>query len=192
MRIVVGVTGGSGSVIALRFLQSLKGGHEVHLIVSEHARLVARAELDLDAREFERYAEYVYDDRDVAARVSSGSFIFDALVIVPCSISTLSKIAAGISDTLITRAAAVALKERRKLVLVPRETPLSTLTLRNMLSLSEMGAVILPAMPGYYTRPKSVEDMVDFVVSRILDQIGGVVNSLIQRWGGYGPGGLHG
>ncbi|GGM70264.1 aromatic acid decarboxylase [Thermogymnomonas acidicola] len=189
MRIVVGVTGGSGSVIALRFLQSLKG-HEVHLIVSEHARLVARAELDLDAREFERYAEYVYDDRDVAARVSSGSFIFDALVIVPCSISTLSKIAAGISDTLITRAAAVALKERRKLVLVPRETPLSTLTLRNMLSLSEMGAVILPAMPGYYTRPKSVEDMVDFVVSRILDQIG-VVNSLIQRWGGYGPG-LHG
>ena len=179
-RVVVGVTGGSGSILAVRFLENLTEV-EKHLVISEHAEIVLREEAGIDREYLNKLADYVYDDGDIAARISSGSFIFSSFVIIPCSISTLGKINSGISDTLITRVASVALKEHRRMILVPRETPLSTVALRNMAELSAMGVIIAPAMPGYYTHPKTADDMINFIVSRILDLVG-VENNLIRRW----------
>jgi 4-hydroxy-3-polyprenylbenzoate decarboxylase len=179
-RVVVGVTGGSGSILAVRFLENLTEV-EKHLVISEHAEIVLREEAGVDKEYLNKLADYVYDDSDIAARISSGSFIFSSFVIIPCSISTLGKINSGISDTLITRVASVALKEHRRMILVPRETPLSTVALRNMAELSAMGVIIAPAMPGYYTHPKTADDMINFIVSRILDLVG-VENNLIRRW----------
>jgi 4-hydroxy-3-polyprenylbenzoate decarboxylase len=179
-RVVVGVTGGSGSILAVKFLEKLKSV-EKHLIISEHAEIVLKEETGIDKESLNKLADYVYDDKDIAARISSGSFIFNSYVIIPCSISTLGKISSGISDTLITRVASVALKERRRMILVPRETPLSTIALRNMAELSALGVIIAPAMPGYYTHPQTADDMINFIVSRILDLVG-VENNLIRRW----------
>ncbi len=180
MRIVVGMTGGTGSVLAQRLLENLRG-EEIHLVISNSAKKVLGEETEIKPEDLYGMVQAHYDDEDIAARISSGSFIFDTFVIIPCSMSTLAKLSAGISDTLITRVASVALKERRKMVIVPRETPLSTIALENMARLSSMGVIVAPAMPGYYTRPKTVDDMINFVVSRILDLIG-VRNSLIKRW----------
>lgn len=179
-RFVVGVTGGSGTILALRLLEKLKN-YETHLVISENAKKVMAEETGFPPERMLSLATYTYDDKDIAAKVSSGSFIFNALVVIPCSISTLGKIASGISDTLTTRACAVALKERRRMVLVPREMPYSTIVLENMHKLSLAGAIIAPASPGYYTKPKTVDDMVNFIVSRVLDLMG-VENSLIKRW----------
>jgi 4-hydroxy-3-polyprenylbenzoate decarboxylase len=179
-RFVVGVTGGSGTILALRLLENLKN-YETHLVISENAKKVMAEETGFPPERMLSLATYTYDDKDIAAKVSSGSFIFNALVVIPCSISTLGKIASGISDTLTTRACAVALKERRRMVLVPREMPYSTIVLENMHKLSLAGAIIAPASPGYYTKPKTVDDMVNFIVSRVLDLMG-VENSLIKRW----------
>lgn len=179
-KFVIGVTGGSGSVLALTLLRNLEN-FETHLVMSDGARKVFREEIGSTGEELLQLASYTYDDKDISARISSGSFKFTAAVIIPCSISTLGKIASGISDTLVTRASAVALKERRRLILVPREMPLSTIVLENMHKLSLAGAIIAPASPGYYTRPTTVEDMVNFVVSRVLDLMG-VDNNLIRRW----------
>ena len=179
-RFVVGVTGGSGTILALRLLENLKK-YETHLVISESAKKVMAEETGFPPERMLSLATYAYDDKDIAAKISSGSFIFNALVVMPCSISTLGKIASGISDTLTTRACAVALKERRRMVLVPREMPYSTIVLENMHKLSLAGAIIAPASPGYYTKPKTVDDMVNFVVSRVLDLMG-VENSLIKRW----------
>ncbi len=181
-KIVVGVTGASGSILAYRFLSYLKN-QEVHLIMSENSAKVFSFETGMDKSEIEELSTSVYDDSDVGARVSSGSFIFDSLVIIPCSISTLSKIASGISDSLITRVASVALKEKRKFVIVPRETPLSSITLENMLKLSVNGVSVLPFMPAFYNKPKSVDDMINFVIARVLDNIG-IPNDLTSRWEG--------
>ena len=179
-RFVVGVTGGSGTILALRLLENLKN-YETHLVISENAKTVMAEETGFPAERMLSLATYTYDDKDIAAKVSSGSFIFNALVVIPCSISTLGKIASGISDTLTTRACAVALKERRRMILVPREMPYSTIVLENMHKLSLAGAIIAAASPGYYTKPRTVDDMVNFVVSRVLDLMG-VENSLIKRW----------
>lgn len=179
-KFVIGVTGGSGSVLALTLLRNLEN-FETHLVMSDGARKVFREEMGSTGEELLQLASYTYDDKDISARISSGSFKFTAAVIIPCSISTLGKIASGISDTLVTRVSAVALKERRRLILVPREMPLSTIVLENMHKLSLAGAIIAPASPGYYTRPRTVEDMVNFVVSRVLDLMG-VDNNLIRRW----------
>ncbi len=179
-RVVIGITGGSGSVLAVRLLERLNGV-EKHLVMSENAKIVLKEEVGIEAAELEAQADQNYLDSDLSARISSGSFIFSAMVVIPCSMSTLAKISAGISDTLITRCAAVALKERRKLILVPREMPLSTIALENMHRLSLNGVIIAPAMPGYYTRPKTADDMVNFVVSRVMDLMG-VENNLIKRW----------
>lgn len=181
-KVVVGVTGASGSILAVRLLDHLKD-EEIHLVMSNNSKKVIKYETGMDPEDLASRADFVYEDGDVGARISSGSFIFDAYVIVPCSVSTLSKIAAGISDSLVTRVASVALKERRKFVIVPRETPLSTITLENMLKLSVNGVLVLPFMPGFYTKPKSVGDMVNFVISRLLDAIG-VENSVSSRWEG--------
>ncbi|MCL4451945.1 MAG: UbiX family flavin prenyltransferase [Candidatus Thermoplasmatota archaeon] len=179
-KFVIGVTGGSGSILALTLLRNLEN-FETHLVLSDGARKVFKEEMGTTGEELLQLASYTYDDKDISARISSGSFKFNAAVIIPCSISTLGKIASGISDTLVTRASAVALKERRRLILVPREMPLSTIVLENMHKLSLAGAIIAPASPGYYTKPRTVEDMVNFVVSRVLDLMG-VDNSLIRRW----------
>ena len=180
MRIVVAVTGASGVVYGYNLLKALKV-HDVSLILSEDAKTVIEEETNLTAKDFEKTASRAYRNDDMAAPVSSGSNRLDAMVIVPCSGTTLSKVAVGIADNLITRTAAVCLKERRKLVLVPRETPVSPIILENMLKLSRLGVVILPASPGFYARPKSAQDLVDFVVARIMDQLG-LDQRLFKGW----------
>ncbi len=179
-RIVVGITGASGTVLAVKFLENLKN-YEVHLIMSESAKKVMSLETDYDVKYIKSLSNYFYDDNDIAARVSSGSFIFDSFVIMPCSTSTMAKIASGIADTLITRVALVSLKERRKFIVVPREMPFSTIMLENMLKLSNNNVIVSPAVPGYYNKPETVDDMVNFVVARVLD-LSGIENNLSERW----------
>ncbi len=179
-RIIVGMTGASGAPYAHRLLEVYPG--EVHLIISDEARKVIEAETDLSPKGFEALATRSFAPDDYGAPAASGSARFQGMVIVPCSMNTLAKIALGISDNLITRAAAVSLKERRRLILVPRETPLGEAPLENMLKLTRMGAIILPAMPGFYHRPRSVDELVDFVVARILDHLD-VEHHLTRRWG---------
>jgi 4-hydroxy-3-polyprenylbenzoate decarboxylase len=198
----VALSGASGAPYALRLLEVLLDTpHEIKLVVSPAAEKIMRIEcgVDLAGSAVEKYdkirrairvgqreiALEIFDHRDLAAPISSGSFPVAGMAIVPCSTGTIGRIANGISTDLISRAADVCLKERRKLVLVPRETPLSEIHLRNMLRLSRAGAVVLPAAPGFYHRPKEIADLVDMVVSRILDQLG-VENKLFKRWKGEG------
>lgn len=195
--ITLAITGASGLPYAMRLLACLlQSGQRVNLVYSQAAQIVAKQELDFilpsrpqDAEKIltERLGEFsgelhVYGRDDWYAPMASGSNPGDAMVICPCTMSTLGKIAGGISDDLIARAADVMLKEKRPLILVPRETPFSAIHLENMLRLSHAGAVILPPNPGFYNHPQSVQDMVDFVVARILDHLG-VNHELVQRWG---------
>lgn len=195
--ITLALTGASGMPYGMRLLECLlAGGQRVHLVYSQAAQIVARQELDLvlparpqDAERAlsERLGQHagelrVYGIQDWYAPMASGSNPGDAMVICPCTMGTLGKIAAGIGDDLISRAADVMLKERRTLILAPREMPFSEIHLENMLKLSRAGAVIMPPNPGFYTGPASVQDMVDFVVARILDHLG-VGHSLLPRWG---------
>lgn len=183
MKIVIGVTGASGVIYGVRLLENLK--EEKYLIVSENAKKIMEHETKYKLDEVEKLAEHYYENSDLFPEISSGSFMFDAMVIVPCSMSTLSKIANGIGDNLITRTASVCLKEKRKFILVPRETPLSTIHLQNMAKLSENGAIILPAMPGFYPKPENLDDIVTFVVGKIMDCLG-IKNNLYRRWGEHG------
>lgn len=186
-RYIVGITGASGSAYAVRLLEALlSGGHEVHLVVSQMGQRVCEYETGIMigpefAIAYPQGNLVIHPHDDLFASISSGSYQTDGMVIVPCSMTTLGEIAAGCSRNLLGRAADVCLKERRKLVLVPRELPYSTIHLRNMLTLSETGAVILPASPGFYHRPQTVLDIVDFIVSRILDSLG-IENSLYHKW----------
>ncbi len=180
MRTVVGVTGASGAIYAVRLLEHLQG--EKLLVLSKDGAQLVRHEWGPVDR-FRRLADKVYSNDDFRAPIASGSHQFDGMVIVPCSTTTLSKLAAGIADNLITRTAHVCLKERRKLIVVPREAPLDSLSLRNLAALSDAGAVILPAAPGFYTHPKTIDDLVLFVVQRILDQLG-QQSDVAPRWGG--------
>jgi flavin prenyltransferase len=183
-RIVVGVSGASGVTIAIRVLRALHDAHApVALVVSEGARHVLREETDLDEDALRPYALEVYSDRDLAAPIASGSVPTKGMVIVPCSANTAAKVALGLGDTLLTRAAAVHLKERRRLVVVPRETPLSTTLLRHLTTLSELGAVVLVASPAYYLRPKSVEETTDYIAGKALDHLG-VAHQLYRGWKG--------
>ena len=179
-RIVVGITGASGVAIGLRLVEVLTA--EKHLIISDEAKRLIEIETGLSEDEAVANADVVYDNSDMGSGLASGSYRYDAMVIAPCSMSTLSKINAGISDNLITRAAAVCIKEHRPLVLVPRETPLSTIHLRNMAELSQLGVFILPACPAFYPHPEKMEDIIDFMVGRILDVLG-IENDLYERWG---------
>lgn len=191
--LVLAITGASGSVYAVRLLNVLiRSGRTVHLTLSPGAVQVLREELGLevDLGAFDPAplgvrgpGRLVYHHHgDFSAGIASGSFQTGGMVIAPCSMSTLSSIAAGITTNLITRAADVHLKERRRLILVPRETPLSLIHLENMVRVTQAGAVVLPAMPGWYHRPHRLEDLVDFVVARICDQLG-IANALAARWG---------
>ncbi|MCX8195228.1 MAG: UbiX family flavin prenyltransferase [Candidatus Micrarchaeota archaeon] len=177
MRILVAITGASGIAYALRLIEALKKArHEVFVVASQGARKVAQAE-------GERLPASDFEEDDLSAPFSSGSHKFDAMAIVPCSLKTLGEIANGVGSNLISRAAEVCLKERRKLILVVRETPLSYIAIKNMESVTLAGAVVLPACPGFYHKPKKVQDLVDFVVGKTLDQLG-VENNLFKRWKG--------
>ena len=180
-RFLVGVTGASGVEYARRLIEIL--GDRTDVIITKDAAAVIEVETGLSTKEFAGRAGMYYRGEDLAAPPASGSHLFRALVVVPCSGTTLAKIASGIADNLVTRAAAVALKEHRPLILVPRETPLSAIALENQLKLARLGVVILPASPGFYGTPKRIADLVDFVVARILDQLG-VEHTIGVRWTG--------
>lgn len=179
MRCVVAITGCSGIRYGIRLLEELEG--EKELIVSDMGRKVLEHEADVSYDDLCSLADEVYDDHDLFAPPASGTHVVDAMVVCPCSQSTIAKLAAGISDSLLTRAASVTLKERRRLVLVPRETPLSAIMLENELTLARAGATILPASPAFYHGPRSVEMMIDFVVGKVLDQLG-QEHDLFRRW----------
>ncbi len=184
MRVVVGVTGASGQVYAFRLMQVLAAipGVETHLVVTDAARDCFRAETDLSVEQLLALASYSYGPHDMAARISSGSFKTAGMIVIPCSMKTASAIANSYTDTLVSRAADVVLKERRKLVIVPRETPLHSAHLRNLLQLSELGAVVLPPIPAFYHRPASVGEIVDHTIGKILDQFD-IEHQLFRRWG---------
>ncbi|WP_455284697.1 UbiX family flavin prenyltransferase [[Eubacterium] cellulosolvens] len=182
MLFVVAVTGASGSVYARHLLEELKRrGHETSLLISDQAKKVMESENE-NLQKFMELATRTYSEHDLDSPASSGSVKTAGMIIVPCSMKTVSCIAHGLSGNAITRAADVTLKERRPLILVPRETPLSVIHLRNLLRVAEAGAIVVPAMPAFYTRPRSVDDMVSFIVGRILDLLN-VPHSLYRRWG---------
>lgn len=169
-RLVIGITGATGSIYAVRMLEVLKPlAHvETHLVVSAAGVLNIKHELDVSRHDVQNLADHVYNVRDVGATLASGAFDTAGMVIVPCSMRTLAAVAIGLSDNLITRAADVALKERRRLVMLVRETPFNLAHLRNMTAVTEMGGVIFPPLPAFYHRPKSIDEMVDHTVARVL------------------------
>lgn len=181
-RLVVGVTGGSGMPYALDLLRTLQAlAVETHLVISNGAKMVIPSELKETARDLAALANVVYKDSDLGAAISSGSYRTQGMVIVPCSSGTLAKVAHGMTDNLVARAAHVTLKERRPLVLVVREAPYSRPMLKNMLEADDAGAVILPASPGFYHRPQTIDDLVGTISARALDLLG-IPNSRSQRW----------
>jgi 4-hydroxy-3-polyprenylbenzoate decarboxylase len=185
MRLIVGMTGATGSVLGIRLLQELREQPDVetHLVMSRWATATIKLETDWTPRQVAELADVVHGPEDQAAAISSGSFRTDGMIVLPCSAKTLAAIRTGYGSDLISRAADVILKERRTLLLGVRETPLSTIHLENMLGLSQMGAVILPPMPAFYNRPESVDDVVDHLVARVLDQFG-LDSSRAVRWEG--------
>ena len=184
MKIVVGMTGASGSIYTVRLLEVLReAGCEVHFVASESGWQVIEYECGLTQADIEKRVERVYDVNQIGSAIASGSFRIDAMVIVPCSMRTLGGIANGIADNLLMRAADVAMKEGRPLYIVPRETPLSAIHLENMLKLARLGVRIIPAMPGFYHRPQNMDELIDMMVGKICDQIG-VEHTLFERWKG--------
>ncbi|MGI6472498.1 MAG: UbiX family flavin prenyltransferase [Candidatus Methanomethylophilaceae archaeon] len=179
MKFAVAITGASGSVYGVRLLQNLPG--KKILVVSKTAKEIIPIETGFSVEEVYAMADKVYEDDDLFASISSGSYRYDCMFVAPCSESSVGKIANGIADTLISRAASVCLKEGRKLVLVIRETPKSQIMLENELKLARAGAVILDANPGFYGKPKTTDDMVDFVVGKALDAAN-VPNDIFNRW----------
>jgi len=169
---ILAITGASGVCYAKRLFEVLQPKAQLHVILSERGAELLKLELDLSASYFKKENVTVHRNSKINTSIASGSFRTDGMVVVPASMGTLGRIAAGVSGSLIERAADVVLKEKGKLILVPRETPFSTIHLKNMLTLDQAGALILPANPGFYNFPKSVDDLVDFVVARILDQLG--------------------
>lgn len=185
LRVVVGVTGASGSILGWRLLEKLQNvAHvETHLILSRSGEKTAWLEMGKKASEFREMADVNYPLEDIGARLASGSFVTDAMVVAPCSIHTMSAIAHGITENLITRAADVTLKERRRLVLMVREMPFHLGHLRTMVQLAEMGAILAPPVPGFYNKPETVLDIVDHCVDRVMDLIG-LPAADARRWDG--------
>lgn len=185
-KIIVAITGATGSIYGTRILEILKTIDDVesHLILSSAGALTAQYELKMDKQAIMALADVVHSPKDIGATLSSGSFITHGMVIAPCSMKTLGCIANGIADNLVSRAADVVLKERRRLILMVRETPLNLVHLRNMTTLSEMGAIIAPPVPAFYTLPKSIDEMVNHTVGRILDTLDVSAELDIKRWKG--------
>ena len=183
MRLIVAITGASGVIYGKRLLRILREKNvETHLIISKAAEKVIAHELEMAREDMKKLADHTYDMDDISSPIVSGSFKTDGMIIIPCSMKTLAGIAHGYSDNLVLRAADVTLKEKRKLILVPRETPLNVVHLRNMLALAEQGVMIVPAMPAYYHKPEDIDDLVNFVVGRVLD-LQGIEHTLYKRWG---------
>ena len=183
LRLVVGISGASGVIYGLRTLEILHSMEiETHVVLSQWGEKNIEIETDKTIEYVRSLATALYKNDSLAAPISSGSFLHSGMIIVPCSMKTLASIANGYDETLISRAAGVTLKESRLLVVVPRETPLSRIHLQNMLKLAEAGAVILPAMPGFYHKPTSLQDMIDHLVGKIIDQFN-IRNNLSRRWG---------
>lgn len=184
MKIIVGLSGGSGAVYSLALLQCLGDiGIERHLVASRMGLQVMEHECGMTREELQGYCEIMYDNEKLGAAIASGSFHMDGMAVVPCSMKTLAGIASGYSDNLLMRAADVCIKERRHLVLVVRETPLSTIHLENMTRLSKIGVTILPACPGFYNNPENISDIVRFMVGKIMDQLD-IDNEIYKRWNG--------
>lgn len=187
MRLVVAISGASGAIYGIRALEVLaRAGVETHLVLSDSARRTIASETDVPVRSVEQLATHCHDIRNVGACIASGSFRHDGMIVAPCSIKTLSAIAHSFGSNLLIRAADVTLKERRRLVLMVRETPLHLGHLRLMVQAAEIGAVLVPPMPAFYHRPRSIEDIVDQSVNRALDQFGLDVD-LFERWTGQPP-----
>lgn len=189
MKIVIGVSGASGSVYGYRLLQKLRGhdGVETHLVLTRTGERTAWLEMGIRAADWKAAADHYYAPEDVGARIASGSFPSDAMVVAPCSIQSMSAIAHGITANLLTRAADVTLKERRKLILMVREMPFHLGHLRTMVSLAEMGAIVAPPVPAFYHKPETVTDIVDFSLDRVLDLLG-LPAPDARRWSGTGVG----
>jgi polyprenyl P-hydroxybenzoate/phenylacrylic acid decarboxylase-like protein len=184
-RIIIGLTGAAGSIYGVRILQELQKVDDIesHLIVSRAGLLNVATELDMRRGELEALADVVHSDRDIGATIASGSFRTDGMIVAPCSMKTLAAAATGLTDNLVSRAADVVMKERRRLVLMVRETPLNLVHLRNMTTVTEMGGIIFPPMPSFYAKLENLEAMVDQSIGRVLDLFG-VDSGLVRRWQG--------
>jgi polyprenyl P-hydroxybenzoate/phenylacrylic acid decarboxylase-like protein len=182
-RLVVGMSGSSAPQLGYEFLKATRGidAVETHFVLSQGARRSIELELEIDPAEVEKLADVVYDARDLGAAISSGSFLTMGMTIIPCSMRTLAAVASGNSDNLVARAADVTLKERRPLVLVTRETPLNLIHLRNMETVTLAGATVLPPVPGFYHKPKSIQDLLLQTCGKVLDQFG-IPHELFRRW----------
>ena len=184
MRIIVGISGATGAIYGVRILERLRdAGVETHLVISRWGARTLMHETPYSREQVEALASFTYSPGDMGAAISSGSFRTDGMIVAPCSAKTLAAIAHGFGDHLIHRAADVVLKERRRLVLLVREAPLSDIHLENMLTLSRVGAVVLPPLPAFYNHPRTIDDLVDHTVSRVLDQFG-LETSGVERWSG--------
>ncbi len=183
-RVIVGITGATGAIYGIRLLQRLKAiGRETHLVASPAGVLNVHHELGLDRKALEALADTAYNPADVGAAIASGSFASDAMVIAPCSMKTLASVAHGLSDNLLSRAADVTLKERRRLVLMVRETPFNLAHLRNMTAVTEMGGIVFPPLPAFYHRPLTIDDLVDDTVERVLALLG-IAQAQPKPWNG--------
>jgi len=183
-RLIVGISGASGIIYGVRVLESLRGsGIETHLVMSRSAEVTLAYEMQMKLDEVHALASVVHPIQDIGASISSGSFHTEGMIVAPCSIKSMSEIAAGTTGTLLTRAADVVLKERRRLVLLVRETPLHMGHLRTMANVSEMGAIVMPPVPAFYHRPKTIDDIVNQTVGRALDLFGLDPGGLVKRWG---------
>jgi 4-hydroxy-3-polyprenylbenzoate decarboxylase/2,5-furandicarboxylate decarboxylase 2 len=184
-RLIIGITGATGAIYGVELLKALNAleGWESHLVLSEAGALNLMHELKMRRKDLETLATAAYNPRDIGAAIASGSFLTEGMVIAPCSMKTLAAVAHAHADDLVSRAADVVLKERRRLVLIPRETPLNLAHLRNMTAVTEMGAIVMPPMPAFYALPRSIEDLVAHTVGRILDLFG-VHSARLSRWQG--------
>jgi polyprenyl P-hydroxybenzoate/phenylacrylic acid decarboxylase-like protein len=185
-RLVIAITGASGAIYGVRMLEALAqlDDWESHLVLSASGALTAMHELDMGKARIEALADVVHSVKDIGASIASGSFLCEGMVIAPCSMRTLAAVAHGLADNLVTRAADVMLKERRRLVLLARETPLNLAHLRNMTAVTELGGIICPPVPAFYNRPVSIEDIVAHTVGRTLDLFGVPHEGMVQRWQG--------
>lgn len=184
-RLIIAITGATGAVYGVRLLEILRDAPEIqtHLLLSDAGLLNLHQELDLNRKQVGALADVVHNVRDIGASIASGSFQSEGMIVAPCSMKTLAAVAHGLSDNLITRAADVVLKERRRLVLMVRETPFNLAHLRNMTCVTEMGGIIFPPLPGFYHHPQSIAEMVDHTVGRVLDLFA-IPHALTPRWNG--------
>ncbi|OFV68684.1 MAG: Phenylacrylic acid decarboxylase [Candidatus Syntrophoarchaeum caldarius] len=181
LRLILGITGASGVIYGVRLLEVLGREIETHLVISDMGAKILELELGLTLDDLLEHATSVYPNSDLTAPISSGSFQVEGMIIAPCSMKTVAMVANGIAENLIVRAADVTLKEERKLILIPRETPLGRIHLENLLKVVEAGGTILPASPAFYHAPKTIDDLVDFVVGKVLDLFG-IEHNLYRRW----------